>query len=393
LVIDGLEFSIVGPEPGFDDFLVVANSAGPLDPPDMGAYAFNASGFPHVSLPDVDRPTAGYQQSTTDVVWGMHAGGAGIAYGPASDGGSFLGRAARGSNFDRIGVFGYEMRFTAAGGFAWRNLEDAATVAVPFELWRTGIATPDDPSDDVRLLAAICETGCGAGTTDLVYDIGGDHAISGGANDPATDWTYWYEPADLSPGQSGYDTAVASNFASGVGGELLARTVLVAFNAGTAPPYLAELPEEGTVFRLVTTKPSQPGDVFAFSTSTFAARAPTLDEQQAELDEIGITPNPYRGTSAYEVNNLSNDVRFTNMPDVATIRVFTLNGTLVRTIRKESPGIRSLSWDLATDEGLPLGSGMYLIHVDVPGVGEHVIKFGVLKWEIDVGNTIQLGVF
>jgi hypothetical protein len=36
---------------------------------------------------------------------------------------------------------------------------------------------------------------------------------------------------------------------------------------------------------------------------------------------------------------------------------------------------------------------MYLIHVDVPGIGEHVIKFGVLKWEIDFGNTIELGVF
>jgi hypothetical protein len=48
---------------------------------------------------------------------------------------------------------------------------------------------------------------------------------------------------------------------------------------------------------------------------------------------------------------------------------------------------------LTADDGLPLGSGMYLIHVDVPGVGEQVIKFGVLKWEIDVGNTIQLGVF
>jgi hypothetical protein len=36
---------------------------------------------------------------------------------------------------------------------------------------------------------------------------------------------------------------------------------------------------------------------------------------------------------------------------------------------------------------------MYLIHVDVPGVGEQVIKFGVLKSEIDAGNTILLDVF
>jgi hypothetical protein len=133
--------------------------------------------------------------------------------------------------------------------------------------------------------------------------------------------------------------------------------------------------------------------VYTFSPGALAARVPTPEEQKARLDEIGITPNPYRGTSAYEVNNLSNEVRFTNLPDVATIRVFTLSGTLVRTMVKDSPGIRSLSWDLTAEERLPLGSGMYLIHVDVPGVGAHVIKFGVLKWEVDFGNWIELGVF
>jgi hypothetical protein len=42
---------------------------------------------------------------------------------------------------------------------------------------------------------------------------------------------------------------------------------------------------------------------------------------------------------------------------------------------------------LTTDTQLPLSSGMYLIHVDVPDVGEHVIKFGVVK------KRIQLNVF
>jgi hypothetical protein len=93
------------------------------------------------------------------------------------------------------------------------------------------------------------------------------------------------------------------------------------------------------------------------------------------------------------VNKLSDEVRFTNLPDVATIRVFSLNGTLLRTIAKDSPGIRSLSWDLTTDERLPLVSGMYLIHVDVPGVGERVVKFGVVKRDVDYGNVIRLEVF
>jgi hypothetical protein len=87
------------------------------------------------------------------------------------------------------------------------------------------------------------------------------------------------------------------------------------------------------------------------------------------------------------VSQIIDEVRFTNLPDVATIRVFTLNGTLLRTIVKNSPGQRNLSWDLTTDTLLPLASGMYLIHVDVPDVGEHVIKFGVVK------KRVQLNVF
>src|SRR5690606_9644932 len=101
---------------------------------------------------------------------------------------------------------------------------------------------------------------------------------------------------------------------------------------------------------------------------------------------IGITPNPYSGSSAYEVNQLIDEVRFTNLPDEqANIRVFTLNGTLLRTFDKR-PGQKTLTWDLTTDTLLPLASGMYLIHVEVPGVGDHVIKFGVVKKRIQL-NT------
>ena len=38
----------------------------------------------------------------------------------------------------------------------------------------------------------------------------------------------------------------------------------------------------------------------------------------------------------------------------------------------------------ANEQGLPVASGMYLIHVDVPNVGEKVIKFGVVKKRIQL---------
>ena len=144
------------------------------------------------------------------------------------------------------------------------------------------------------------------------------------------------------------------------------------------------MPEAGTIFQLNTTKPNQPGDSFVISTDGLGARAKTEDEQRDAIDEIGIVPNPYKGASAYEVSQLTDEVRFTNMPDQATIRVFTLNGTLITTLEKNSAG-NSFPWNLTTEEGLPIASGMYLIHVDTE-LGEKVLKFGVVKKRIQL-NT------
>ncbi len=384
-VVDGLEFSVQGPETGFKNFLAVQNAAGAIDPPDYAAFAFNGWGYPHPTTGD--RPTSA--QQTNGSTWGFTAGGG--AEGPFA---TWISRVARGSNFDFISIFDYEMRFTAAGGLAYRRFEDGAVVNVPFELWRTGVSTPDDPSDDVRLVPGMCEVACitgdslaytETGRAVLNYDIGGDHGASGGVNDPYTDWIYWGEPETLTPGQTGYD-----NFFAGTEGwnhEVMARTVLMNWNGGAFPgPFDADLPEEGTVFRIETNKPNQPGDIHSFSTAGLDAASASLEVQQERLEDIGIVPNPYKGASSYEVSQLTDEVRFTNLPDVATIRVFSLNGTLLKTLEKNSPGNRSITWDLVTDNLLPLASGMYLIHVDVPGVGEHVMKFGVVKKRIQL-NT------
>jgi hypothetical protein len=37
-----------------------------------------------------------------------------------------------------------------------------------------------------------------------------------------------------------------------------------------------------------------------------------------------------------------------------------------------------IEWDLKNAAGIPIASGVYLIHVDAPGLGERVVKwFGV----------------
>jgi len=374
-VADGLEFTVLGPVNGIQNFLTTANASGELDPPDIGAFAFNDNGFPFwEQAPDSlhDRPTPGYQQSTNESTWGMNVGGGTGSFA------SFLSRSLRNDNVTRLGPYDYEMRFDGGAHESFRGFEDGELVDVPFTLWRTGAGTPNDPSDDVQMVAVICESGCGHAGEDLTYDIAGDHPVSGGADDPLTDWVYWYLPSDETPGSVGHDAYYAGNQGVQIS-EVLARTVLVNWNGGSSPPYNADLPEDGTVFRMVTSKPLQAGDVFAFSTAGYGATEPDLETRRARLAEIGIVPNPYKAFSDYEVDLANDEVRLTGLPDVATIRVFTLHGTLVRTLEKDSPGLRSLSWDVRNEDGRKLASGMYLIHVEVPGVGERVIKFGMVK--------------
>jgi len=240
----------------FTEFITVANRDGPLIPPDMAAFAFNSSGFPRVPCQAetatlCDRPTRGYQQATNDTAWGIHAGGDRLEYGPLTDSLSFIARITRsGANYPIIGADDYEIRFGQFPGKAIRLFDDQMVVNVPFELWNIGRKTPDDPSDDFRLIPAICEETCGAGRESSVFDIAGDHPFSGGDNDPGSDWIFWYEPEDTSPGVQGY-----LDFFSGTGSlgpEVFANMVLVQWNGGSKPPYDPALPEVGTVFRIVT---------------------------------------------------------------------------------------------------------------------------------------------
>lgn len=91
------------------------------------------------------------------------------------------------------------------------------------------------------------------------------------------------------------------------------------------------------------------------------------------LSLINVVPNPYYAYSAYETTKLDSRIKVTNLPDVATVRIYSPKGELIRTITKDSP-ITSVDWDLKNQKGIPVASGLYLIQVDIPDVGEVVLK-------------------
>ena len=142
--------------------------------------------------------------------------------------------------------------------------------------------------------------------------------------------------------------------------------------------------------------------LYTFNTSdiyTLYNQSATLENA---LDLIRVVPNPYYGSSTYEVNRTDNKVRITNLPNKCTVKIFTMNGTLVRTIKRDVSGQEDLyvvgsdskkskrvpyeEWDLKNQSSISVASGLYIFHIDAPGIGEKIVKwFGVMR-PLDVQN-------
>lgn len=142
-------------------------------------------------------------------------------------------------------------------------------------------------------------------------------------------------------------------------------------------------PTNGDVAFLRIRKPFLSTDIFEFTT-----KAATIDPDSAKnaLKNIRVVPNPYIATVPWEPQNLFSSgrgprsIHFNNLPAECTIRIFTVSGELVKTIRHRSDIINGTAeWDLLTKDNLSASYGIYVYHVEAPGVGEHVGKFAVIK--------------
>jgi hypothetical protein len=141
------------------------------------------------------------------------------------------------------------------------------------------------------------------------------------------------------------------------------------------------LPSNGDIYEAKTTKPFVEGDKYTFST-TSSKFEPSL--AAATLDRICVVPNPYVAYSTLEqpgptaLRRGEPTLQFRNLPPQCTIRIYTMVGELVDTIEKNN-ATSYAEWRLLSYEGQRLAYGVYLYHVDVPGIGEKIGRFALIK--------------
>ena len=132
-----------------------------------------------------------------------------------------------------------------------------------------------------------------------------------------------------------------------------------------------------TSYQQDTINPANPE--YFFNTKKLISTTNDLNTAKSALDLIRVVPNPYYAFSTYETSQIDNRIKFTNLPRKCDISIYTLNGTLIRRLRKDDPST-FLDWDLKNQLKVPVASGAYIIHIDAGDIGEKVVKwFGILR--------------
>ncbi|MFM7682405.1 MAG: T9SS C-terminal target domain-containing protein, partial [Bacteroidota bacterium] len=125
--------------------------------------------------------------------------------------------------------------------------------------------------------------------------------------------------------------------------------------------------------------------MYSWSMDEIATELGASGALQEALELINVVPNPYNAFSEYERNKIDNRIKITNLPEKCTISIYTTNGKLVQRIEKDSP-VTYQDWILTNHANIPVASGIYLIHVEVPGIGDRVLKAFIAMRMVDLQN-------
>ncbi|MFC2103206.1 T9SS type A sorting domain-containing protein, partial [Bacteroidota bacterium] len=140
---------------------------------------------------------------------------------------------------------------------------------------------------------------------------------------------------------------------------------------------------EGDVYTVnLDVYPYTDADVYQFSIN-----GNTIDENdERELwERVNVYPNPLYGFNTLTSHNTNTPdepfVTFINLPEEVTIKIYSLSGTLLRTLTTNDKSTSTspfLRWDLTNESGLRMASGMYLAIVSSGSYEDKILKFALI---------------
>lgn len=131
-------------------------------------------------------------------------------------------------------------------------------------------------------------------------------------------------------------------------------------------------------FLIVANHVNSPANVYSFQSTKPTVNDLALAKDQIKL--VNVFPNPYAGLNIEERDPVNRFVTFTHLSPTAKIRIFTLSGELVRIIN-HNDGTQLERWDLRNSNDIPVASGIYIAHIELPGMGQKVLKLAVFQPE------------
>ena len=249
--------------------------------------------------------------------------------------------------WDYDGNLDFENIGGVIGGGYWVGPIFGANSWEPIYAFVGMVATPYDPSKEAQYIAEDDLTtsgGCGWGSAGSC-----DNTTTSGAG-------------------IGYPYMTATLFGDYLGSGVLPTEAGFAYWGGFTTA-------SSVVWQM--SKPNSSADTFTFTTEGLGMSANAYDP-----DRISVWPNPYYGFNPEERDALDRRVMFSHLPEegAATIRIFALDGTLVRTIHHNDTASQHATWDMKNNFELPVASGMYLAHVET-NHGDKILKLAVIQPE------------
>jgi hypothetical protein len=135
---------------------------------------------------------------------------------------------------------------------------------------------------------------------------------------------------------------------------------------------------EGDKLVLQPNYPLADGRIFEFETKAPIIGDAALAKDEGALNKINVFPNPYYGGHGQETTFSERFISFSHLPAECTIRIYTLAGTPVRMLHHVSTTNSFERWDLKNEGLIAVASGIYIAHIEAPGIGTKILKFSII---------------